>query len=124
MFRVAFCKDRLNAQPCQDAARIVAVVPAIALKTIRPLSRTTTPSFHGRDIDGQGDDLHHVGSVRRGHTDGKGNTLGVRDHMVLRARFCPIRGIWPCFFASSPPPLLGEGLGVGVDSLIDSKTID
>ncbi len=98
MFCVSSGKDRLNTASSQLLAVWLGIVGAIALDSLRSLSRAAALTPHWRNRIDQRHELGHVMSVGTGYRGRKGNAVGIGDQVMFAAGFAAIRWIGSRFF--------------------------
>jgi hypothetical protein len=87
----------LNPQGAQHFPMGPGVVGTVSLNSVRPMAWSATLASHWRNCFYQGQQLGNIVTVGTGQNGGQGDSLGIGDHVVLAARFAPVRGIGPCF---------------------------
>ncbi len=100
MFGATPGKERLDSPFRELPSMRFGIVPTVALNCVRLASRTTALAANrGNGID-QGQELVHIVDVGSSQSRGERNTLGVRDNVVLTARFGSVCRVRPGF---APP---------------------
>lgn len=73
------------------------VISPIAKNRIRTLKRSAHLACNCRNALNQRQQLRYIMAVSASQSDRKGNTVGVRYHMMFRAFLAAIRGVGACF---------------------------
>ena len=97
-------QDWLNSQGAQLSTMGFRAIRSVSLNLVWFTAGSAPLACHRRDSCYQGQQLGHVMVVSPSQNGGPGNSLGVRNHMVLTPRFAPVRGIGPRF-SPHPRPL-------------------
>ena len=93
MFRVSFGQHRPDAPPPQSRAVGFGIIRAVALDTFGTSSPATFAA-NLRNRVHQGDQLRYVVRVGSGQRRRQWDAIGIGKHVMLRAGFAAIRGIW------------------------------
>ena len=97
MLSASSSQDGGDAAPAKYLAVPLAVIPPVALKRIRASSRASALAGDGRNRVDETQQPRRVMSIGTGQLNSERNALRIRDRVVFRAVFPPIRRIWAGF---------------------------
>jgi hypothetical protein len=117
MFGVAPRQDGLDAPPAQRPAMGLGIVGSIPLHAIRSVPRMADLAPDRRNGINQRNQLSNVVGIGAGQYRRQRNPLRFQDHMMLAARFAPIRRIGAGLLAAAASrsfPIRSPSLGATV----------
>lgn len=100
VFSSSLGQNRINPQAMQCVSMRLAIIGAVTLHTIRPLTRTTDFACNGWNRLNQWQKLSHIMTVGSGYFRCERNAIGIGDNVMFRPQFPSIR----CIRARFRPP--------------------